>query len=75
MYKYIILPLMLIFSGCSYFTFNAAMCESIASDPHATIPTECRNYNEAEAEKAFHNSKNKKQSVDEEIIKFQKEQE
>ena len=58
------------FSGCSYFTFNATICEQIASDPQATIPTECRNYNEEEAQKAFDNVKNKTQTTDKEIIEF-----
>lgn len=74
MYKYALIGALL-FSGCSYFTFNAAMCDNIAKDPHATVPQECRNYNEKEADKAFHNTKHNQQNVDEEIIKFQKEQE
>ncbi|KIM06560.1 MAG: hypothetical protein KU29_08480 [Sulfurovum sp. FS06-10] len=45
--------------GCSYFTFNAAICDQIASDPHATIPKECRNYNEKDAEKAFNKPSHK----------------
>lgn len=60
--------------GCSYFTVNAAMCDKIASDPHATVPQECRNYSEKEAEKAFNKTKNAKEQRDEEIIKFQKQQ-
>jgi hypothetical protein len=74
MWKLYILTVLL-FSGCSHFTFNAPMCDQLASDPHATIPAECRNYNEKEAEKAFNKTKDSKQSVDEDIIKFQKEQE
>jgi len=63
----------LTFSGC-YFTFNAAMCEQIAQDPNAQIPTECRNYNEEEANKAFHQTKHKTTSEDEDVIKFQQEE-
>ena len=63
----------LTFSGC-YFTFNGAMCDNIASDPNAQIPQECRDYNEAAADKAFNQTKNKTTSEDEDIIKFQKEE-
>ncbi len=58
------------FSGCTHFTFNASMCDQIASDPHATIPAECRNYNEKEAQKAFDNLNNKTETTDKEIIEF-----
>ncbi len=64
----------LMFSGC-YFTFNAAMCDKIASDPNAQMPQECRDYNEKEAEKAFNKTKNNKTSQDEDVIKFQQEEE
>jgi hypothetical protein len=64
----------LTFSGC-YFTFNAAMCDEIASDPNAQMPQECRDYNEKEAEKAFNKTKNNKTSQDEDVIKFQQEEE
>lgn len=63
-----------VISGCSYFTINAAMCDKIASDPHATVPQECSNYSEKEAEKAFNKTKDAKEQRDEEIIKFQKQQ-
>lgn len=55
-------------SGCSYFTINATMCEEIMSDPHATIPKECRKYSEEDAQKAFDKA-DKKQSS-EEILEF-----
>ncbi len=70
MYKLLFLSA-LVFSGCSYFTFNATMCEQIASDPQATIPQECRAYNEEEAKKAF--DKEKQNISTDEIIKFNKE--
>jgi hypothetical protein len=60
-------------SGCANFEFNTSMCDQIGSDPHANVPQECRNYNEDEAKKAFNNTKHKKDSNDEEIIKFQQE--
>ncbi|WP_373071850.1 hypothetical protein [Sulfurimonas sp.] len=60
-----------ILGGCSYFTFNATMCDQIASDPHATIPKECRVYNEEEAEKAFHKT-DKTKLKDEESVEFNK---
>jgi hypothetical protein len=58
-------------SGCSYFTFNATMCDQIASDPHSTIPKECRQYNEDEATKAF-NKGNKNKLKDDESVEFNK---
>ncbi len=58
-------------SGCSYFTFNASMCDEIMSDPHATIPKECRPYDEEEATKAFKNEKEDK-SKDESSVEFNK---
>jgi len=65
------LALVLMMNGCSYFTFNATMCEKIASDPHATIPPECRVYNEEEATKAF-NKENKNKLTDDESVEFNK---
>ncbi|MEA3370463.1 MAG: hypothetical protein U9Q40_03920 [Campylobacterota bacterium] len=60
-------------TGCSNMTFNATMCNEIASDPHATMPEECRNYSEEEAEKAFNKTQEKQESK-ENIIKFSKDQ-
>jgi len=74
MWKYYLVTVFL-FSGCSYFTISGTMCDQIASDPHSTIPQECRNYNEAEADKAFHNTKHHQNINDDEVIKFQKEHE
>jgi len=62
----------MIFSGCSHFTFNASMCQQIASDPNAVIPQECKNYNEDEAKKAFDNSQNEQQTKDADILEFHK---
>ncbi|WP_373035737.1 hypothetical protein [Sulfurimonas sp.] len=71
MYKYYLAAL-LIFSGCSNITFNAAMCDKIASDPQAVMPEECRNYSEEEAQKAFDKTKHKVESK-EDIVEFHKE--
>ncbi len=60
-------------TACSNMEFNATMCNQIASDPHATMPEECRNYNEDEAEKAFNKTKHKEESR-EDIIKFTKDE-
>jgi|GEM_PF-876715 len=65
------LAALLFFSGCSHFTFNAAMCDQIMSDPTATVPEECRNYSEEEAEKAFNKNRPKTHSR-EDIIEFNK---
>jgi len=53
-------------------TFNASICDKIASEPNAVIPKECRNYLEEEAQKAFDNTKHKQQSSDDDIIEFNK---
>lgn len=71
MYKYI-LVLAFLFSGCSHFTFNASMCDQIASEPNAVMPEECRNYNEEEAQKAFDQTKHKRESQEEDL-KFKKD--
>lgn len=65
MYKYILtlgFLFAILFSGCSYFTISAAMCDKIASEPNRVMPQECRNYNEEEAEKAFNKTKVKTSS-------------
>jgi len=71
MYK-IFLIAIFIFSGCSNVTFNATLCEQIASEPGATVPRECIEYSEEEAAKAF-NKKASQQSSSDEIIEFNKE--
>ncbi len=73
MYKYILTLSFLftiLFSGCSYFTFNWAMCDKIASDPNRVMPQECRNYNEEEAQKAFDQTKHKSSSTEEDKLEF-----
>ena len=71
MYKIAIL-VALSLSGCSYFTFDATMCEQIASDPNAVMPKECRKYIKEEADKAFHKVKNEKK-VSTKDIEFDKD--
>lgn len=70
MWKYILIASFL-FNGCSYFKFNAAMCENIGPNDNPQKIEECRNYNEEEAQKAFDNTKTKPAS-DEEILEFKK---
>ncbi len=70
MWRYSVV-LMLMISGCSNITFNARMCEEIASDPHAVMPKECRNYVEEDAQKAFDRTNQRQESVDDDI-KFNK---
>jgi len=72
MIKIYLLSLLLL-AGCSNIEFNATMCDEIASDPHATMPQECRNYSEKEAEKAFNKTKDEKKVSDQDI-KFDKEE-
>lgn len=53
-YRQVVLAGLLILSlltqGCSYFRFNALMCDAIG--PGQTLPPECYNYSEEEAAKA-----------------------
>ena len=71
MFKYS-LALALFFSGCSYFEFNYAICESIGPNSDPSVIEKCRNYNEEEAQKAFDNTKNKPSSRDEDVLEFKK---
>lgn len=70
MYKYILI-IALLFSGCSYFTFNVAMCENISSE-QGDLPQECIDYNEEEAQKAFDKTTKTSQTPKEDL-KFDKE--
>lgn len=72
MYKILIL-LALVLSGCAYFTISATMCDQIAKEPGATIPEECRNYNEKEADKAY-NKLVEEKKVSDQDIEFNKEE-
>ncbi len=71
MFKVCLLTVLL-FAGCSNIEFSATMCEKIASDPHATMPQECKKYSEEEAEKAFNKTKDEKKVSDQDI-KFSRE--
>jgi len=73
MYKTVII-LAFMMSGCSNFTFNATMCEQIASDPSAVVPQECKNYDEKKADKAFNKVVDEKKISDKDI-EFHKEEE
>lgn len=53
-------------------TFNASMCDQIASEPNSIMPKECRAYDEKEAQKAFDKTKTKVESK-EDIVEFNKE--
>jgi len=74
MYKTTIIILAFMMSGCSYFTFNATMCDQIASDPNAVVPQECKIYDEKKADKAFNKVVNEKKVSDKDI-EFHKEEE
>ncbi len=54
MKTYLLLPTLLLLTGCSYFSINASNCDDIMrNDPNMqNIPQECRDYNAKEAEKA-----------------------
>ena len=68
----IIAILLMAFSSSFAFSFNATMCDKIASQPNQMLPEECKNYSEKEAEKAFNKTKKKHESK-EDIIKFSKD--
>jgi len=53
MYKYLLVALLGL-SGCSGFVINGTMCDNLSMEPGATMPQECRDYNEKDADKAFH---------------------
>ncbi|MEN4045652.1 hypothetical protein MLC52_00080 [Sulfurimonas sp. NW15] len=62
----------LFLTGCSNITITAAMCDKIQGDPTATIPQECRDYSEKEADKAFNKVVNEKKVSDSDL-EFHKE--
>lgn len=70
MWKYI-LSAAFLFSGCSYFEFNFAMCDNIGANDDPSKIEQCRNYNEEEAQKAFDKTKTKT-STSEDSLKFNK---
>jgi len=73
MTKYLLL-VVLAFSGCANFTINGTMCDQIASEPNGVMPQECRDYNEKEADKAFHKVVEDKKVSDKDI-KFDNKEE
>ncbi|MDQ7043718.1 MAG: hypothetical protein Q9M40_10705 [Sulfurimonas sp.] len=73
MYKYIILTALML-DGCANFTINGTMCDSINRESGAVVPQECRDYDEKEADRAFHKIKEEKKVSDKDI-KFDKEEE
>ena len=72
MWKYYLITVFMM-SGCAGITINATMCDQIASEPGAVIPSECRNYVDEEAQKAFDNTKHQRDITDEDI-KFTKDE-
>jgi len=68
----IIAIILITFSSSFAFSFNATMCDKIASEPNQMLPEECRNYSEKEADKAFNKTKKRHESK-EDIIKFSKD--
>ncbi|HUH42938.1 MAG: hypothetical protein PHI38_01740 [Sulfurimonas sp.] len=71
MWKYIAIS-SLLFSGCSYFEVNFAMCENVGPNSDPSMIEKCRNYNEEEAQKAFDGTKHKSTTVPEDAIEFKK---
>ena len=54
MKKYLLLPFLLLASGCSYFSVNTSHCDQVMlNDPNAqNVPQECRDYKEKDADKS-----------------------
>jgi len=71
MYK-VLITLILALSGCTGFSVNGTMCDNIETGPGVTIPNECRNYSEEEAEKASNKLVDEKRVLDKDI-KFDSE--
>ncbi|DAB30476.1 MAG TPA: hypothetical protein CFH84_03790 [Sulfurimonas sp. UBA12504] len=69
---FILFLLAFMFAGCSNMTFNATMCDQIASEPGATMPKECMQYVEEDAQKAFDKPKTKVENK-ENVIEFTKD--
>ena len=74
MWKIYFISAVLFFGGCSNIKFNVSMCDQIASEPGATIPQECKNYNEEEAQKAFDKTSDERLESKEDIVKFSGEE-
>ncbi len=72
MWKYLVIAVF-VFNGCSNIEFSAAMCEKIASEPGATVPTECKRYSEERAQKAFDKVNNEKVESRENVVKFNRD--
>jgi len=72
MYK-ILLAFSFLLSGCANFTVNGTMCDHMVNEQGQIVPAECRNYNEEEADKAFHKLVEEKKVSDKDI-KFDSEE-
>jgi hypothetical protein len=72
MWKYILISSFL-FSGCSHFEFNFAMCDNIGPNGDPQMIEKCRNYNEEEAQKAFDKTKKDSTTIPEDVIEFKKQ--
>ena len=72
MWKYALIGSFL-FTGCSYYEINPAMCEKIGPKDSPEMIEKCRNYSEKEATKAFNKTKTNS-STNEDALKFKKEE-
>ncbi len=63
----LLLAFAFVLGGCSHFELNAPMCEQMLNEPPSSIPKECRNYNESEAQKAFDKVAEEKKVSDKDI--------
>ncbi len=75
MYK-IAMIIALFLSACTKFTINSSMCDNVGTGSERSldhITKECREYNEKDADKAFHKIVEEKKVSDKDI-KFDKEE-
>ena len=77
MMKLLAVSFMVVFlSGCTNFTINGTVCDNIMSDPNMqSIPQECRDYDEKEAEKAFFKNEKRDRPDLDDNIEFQNKKE
>lgn len=68
----VVFAFVVLLSGCANFTINGTMCDQVATEPGAVIPKECRNYDEAKAQKAFDKVVDEKKVSDKDIT-FEKD--
>lgn len=73
MKKFYLITAIFILGGCANTTYNAEMCNRIASDPTEVLPKECMQYKLKDAEKAYNNTNKNMQSKEDLEVNKDKE--